>query len=150
MWCQKKEIIILKKNTTILKSEEHLDHGNGNCYLLYMRLLKIPNDAWKQTPKGKNTEESVPTNPKGAEETTTNPEIKCKATGKTDLAEKEMKPHEVSDWDLKNDYAVLNIRKTKMKQEEKLHQSVKRRKKNIQRRKKTRKAAIMRKIRALE
>ena len=44
---------VLKKNVTILKFEERLDHGNGNGYLLAARLYTSLNDAGKRTCKGK-------------------------------------------------------------------------------------------------
>ena len=34
------------KNTTILKFEERLDHGNGNGCLLALNLYAILNDDW--------------------------------------------------------------------------------------------------------
>ena len=33
-----KEILVLKKNTTILKFEESIDHGNGDGYILAVQL----------------------------------------------------------------------------------------------------------------
>ena len=40
-----KQNLILKKNTSITKLEEHLDHGNGSGYLLATRLNASPKDA---------------------------------------------------------------------------------------------------------
>ena len=42
-----KEILIIKKKVTILKFKDHLDHGNGDGYLLVMRIYAIPNHAGK-------------------------------------------------------------------------------------------------------
>ena len=47
-----KEILSLKKNATILKFEERLDHGNCDGCLLVTRLYAIPNDSGKLTRKG--------------------------------------------------------------------------------------------------
>ena len=38
-----KESLVLKKNATILKFEERLDHGNGGGYILAARLYASPN-----------------------------------------------------------------------------------------------------------
>ena len=53
-----KEILIIKKKVTILKFKDHLDHGNGDGYLLVMRIYAIPNHAGKthleqRKPEGK-------------------------------------------------------------------------------------------------
>ena len=40
-----KEILVLKKNATILKFEEHLYHGNGYVYLFSARLYASLNDT---------------------------------------------------------------------------------------------------------
>ena len=39
--------LVLNKNLTILKFEEHLYHGNGDIYILEARLYAIPNDYRK-------------------------------------------------------------------------------------------------------
>ena len=40
-----KEIIVLKKNATILKIEKRLNHGNGGAYILAARLYTSPTNA---------------------------------------------------------------------------------------------------------
>ena len=54
-----KESLVLKKNATILKFEERLDHGNGNGYLLSARIYASLNDAGKITHKGRIQEGKI-------------------------------------------------------------------------------------------
>ena len=50
-----RESLILKKNSTILKSEERLDHGNGDDCLLAMRIYTSPDDTGKTDTEPRNT-----------------------------------------------------------------------------------------------
>ena len=51
-----KETLVLKRKTTILKIQEHLDHGNNGGYILAAKLYTSPNDAGKTDKEGKNLE----------------------------------------------------------------------------------------------
>ena len=51
-----KESLVLKKNATILKFEDRLDHGNSDSYQLEMRLYTIPKDAGKMDKELKKPE----------------------------------------------------------------------------------------------
>ena len=52
----RKKRLLLNKNTTILKFEEHIDHGNGGSYLLAARIYTSPNNAGKMYKDEKNSE----------------------------------------------------------------------------------------------
>ena len=51
-----KESLILKKNTIIMKLEEHLYHGNGDGYILATGIYAIPDDYRETKSEGKKTE----------------------------------------------------------------------------------------------
>ena len=86
-----KEIIVLKKNETIPKFEELLDHGNGCGYLF------CHNDAGKTHFEGTNPEKKMLTKTEGEAVTTENTAIKCFTTGKIKVNKKETEPHKITD-----------------------------------------------------
>ena len=54
-----KESFVLKKNATIVKFEERLDHMNGDGYLLAVSLYASPNDARKMHSEEKKPEGKI-------------------------------------------------------------------------------------------
>ena len=73
--------IVLKKDTTILKFEDLLDHGNGDGYLLDARLYWSLNDTGKTHSEGKSPGEKIIIKAEGMTVTKSNTEIKCETTG---------------------------------------------------------------------
>ena len=104
-----KEIIVLKKNETIPKFEELLDHGNGCGYLL------CQNDAGKTHFEGTNLEKKMLTKAEGEAVTTENTAIKCFTTGKIKVNKKETEPHKITDHNTENGYPALIKKEKRMK-----------------------------------
>ena len=86
-----KQSIVLKKNATILKLKDRLDHGNYNSYILSVRIFTIPRTPTKHL-EVKNLEGTTPMNPEGAEATTANTSIKYKVIVNMEVNEREMEP----------------------------------------------------------
>ena len=60
-----KESLVLNKNATILKFEEHLDHGNDNGCYWSKRLYAIPNDTGKKYLEEKKSKGEILTKSEG-------------------------------------------------------------------------------------
>ena len=88
-----KESLVIKKNATILKFKERLDHGNGGGYLLAARLYTSPSDAGKTVKEGKKPERKTTTNLEGATSTTAITTIKRKTRDKEEVEENKTEPH---------------------------------------------------------
>ena len=85
-----KESLVLKKNTTILKFEERLDHGNGGGYILAARLYTSPNGSRKTYNEGNNPEGKTTTNLEGTTSTKSNATIKRKTRVEKEVEENKM------------------------------------------------------------
>ena len=70
----------MKKNATILKFEERLDHGNGKSCILAARIYTSPNGAVKTHTEGKNPEWDTLKNLEVTEATTETIAIKRETT----------------------------------------------------------------------
>ena len=73
-----KESLVLKKNTTILKFEDRLDHVNGGGYIFAARLYTSPNDSRKTYKEGKSLDGKTTANLEGKTRTKANATIKSK------------------------------------------------------------------------
>ena len=71
-----KKSITLKKNTTILKFDERLDHENGDGYLSAARLYTSPDESGKTHSEGKKPEGKSLTKSEVTATTTTDAAIK--------------------------------------------------------------------------
>ena len=76
---------VVMKNTTILKLEVKIYHGNGDRYMLAAGIYTSPNDSRKTDLEGNIPKGNTPTKSEEVESTTSNTEIKFEATGKTEV-----------------------------------------------------------------
>ena len=88
--------LLLQKNTTILKFQYGLDHGNDDGCLLVTRNYASPTNSRKMHLGRRKPENKTPTNPDRTTKTRANTAIKLEMTSNIEVEGNEMKHHETT------------------------------------------------------